>query len=358
MKKNLLDNESENPLNEWPKNGLEFLKACPVCNQSSNKILYNNLRDRIFFCAPGSWTMFQCTRCGVAYLNPRPNQETIGLAYKNYYTHLGLQRQKPEDLTGFSFVRRSLANGYRNWRYGSRLKPSCKLGLLFVFFPPWREILDVDLRFLPKWKPGANVLDIGCGNGMFLKLAKEVGWNAYGADPDPQARLIGQAEGIEIRQGGIESFSEKENFFEVITLSHVIEHVPDPVKLIAECLKLLKPGGQLYIDTPNIQSFGHRTFGRNWFHLDPPRHLTIFNWRALEHTLLRLGYIKLKRKLRTLVFASSLSGSEAIRLRKSPLSFYNHPQLKYWVKGYLASFLSHFNYEQSEFITLLAFKPK
>jgi SAM-dependent methyltransferase len=77
--------------------------------------------------------------------------------------------------------------------------------------------------------------------------------------------------------------------FDVITLSHVIEHVPDPVATLKDCASRLRKGGRLIVATPNIKSWGHRYFGEKWVGLDPPRHLMLFSPRNLAQCAERAG---------------------------------------------------------------------
>jgi hypothetical protein len=72
---------------EWPANGLEVVDRCPVCGEGEREILHQGLRDQVFYCAPGEWTLYCCRGCCSAYLDPRPTAETIYLAYRKYYTH-------------------------------------------------------------------------------------------------------------------------------------------------------------------------------------------------------------------------------------------------------------------------------
>jgi len=71
----------------WPEDGLERVGRCPLCASSSRSVRHTDLSDRLFRAAPGRWTLHDCAGCGGAYVDPRPTRETIGLAYRSYYTH-------------------------------------------------------------------------------------------------------------------------------------------------------------------------------------------------------------------------------------------------------------------------------
>lgn len=78
--------------------------------------------------------------------------------------------------------------------------------------------------------------------------------------------------------------------FDVITLAHVIEHVHHPVSVLEACYQLLKTGGHIWMDTPNIASQGHEQFGRNWRGLEPPRHLVLFTLQSMRNALESVGF--------------------------------------------------------------------
>jgi SAM-dependent methyltransferase len=107
--------------------------------------------------------------------------------------------------------------------------------------------------------------------------------------------------------------------FDAVTLSHVIEHLHDPVESLAACLRLLKPGGQIWVATPNVEGLGHRRFGRDWFGLDPPRHLVIFTRRALDRALRSAGF-ESRSFLRTYRGQMIVAASEAIACEGEPLT--------------------------------------
>jgi SAM-dependent methyltransferase len=111
---------------------------------------------------------------------------------------------------------------------------------------------------------------------------RELGWEVVGVEPDPEAaRVATEEHGLPVFTGALEEARLPASSFDAITLSHLIEHVPDPVATLMACARLLKRGGKLVALTPCVESLGHTVFRRSWFHLDPPRHLHLFSMRAL-----------------------------------------------------------------------------
>jgi 2-polyprenyl-3-methyl-5-hydroxy-6-metoxy-1,4-benzoquinol methylase len=143
--------------------------------------------------------------------------------------------------------------------------------------------------FLPALACG-QLLDIGCGNGSFLAGMRERGWEVQGLEPDSEAAdLARKRHGLKVITGTLEETSLSVSSVDAITLNHVIEHVPDPVGLLSECRRILKPGGKLVVATPNVESLAHRMSGVRWQHLDPPRHLCLFSSRALTACVEKAG---------------------------------------------------------------------
>jgi len=285
----------------WPQDELEMLGACPICSSAEREVLYDGLVDNVFYCAPGKWTMWRCTNCHSAYLDPRPSFRSIGLAYSAYYTH---KERPPATKTDYSTlsawrkIRRRLANGYINWRYGAHEEPALPIGALALMLAPQvRALLGRGYRHLPPLPVnGGSILDVGCGNGVFIELATSLGWNAVGIDPDPAAVANCLSRGLEVTHGGIEKFDGQESLFDSITLSHVIEHLHDPAAMLRHCHRLLKPDGQLWLETPNIDSLGHRRYRINWRGLEPPRHLVVFNPRSLSQALSAAGFRRVQTR--------------------------------------------------------------
>ena len=308
-----LDQPWEKP---WPANELERVVSCPVCKSRVREDMHKGLVDNVFYCAPGKWNSWRCVECRACYLDPRPTPESIHSAYSTYYTHQSVATKTTYDsLDWLRRVRRRLVNGYTNWRFSTREQPAALLaGPLLWFSWMQRRRLDREYRDLPRLPAiGGSLLDVGCGSGSFLGIARSCGWSTVGVDPDPKACMNARSQGFEVHEGGIGHFDGQSNVFDVITMSHVIEHVHDPVATLKACNRLLKPGGQLWLETPNIDSLGHWRYGRDWRGLEPPRHLVLFNQSSLTTALSRVGFLSIQSNVGPSPLLPMVKASEAIR---------------------------------------------
>lgn len=307
-------------LKPWPDGGLENVDACPVCSSSSRTVLYQDLVDKIFFVAPGRWNLWSCNGCRSAYLDPRPNEKTIGLAYSSYYTHSTIDSDAvPSTLVGR--LRRSLANGYLNDRFGVSREPSLLAGKWVARgLPNLRANLDYRYRNMPRCNSGGKLLDVGFGDGSFLRQAEAAGWAAYGIDTDPVACENATKAGLKVECAPLSEFVGRDGDFDYVTMAHVIEHVHDPRTTLEYLFDLIAPGGQLWIDTPNISSAGHKCFAENWHGLDAPRHLVLFNWASISQLLTEVGFRSIKKLPYVSLAPHFHMRSRAIRSGRDPYS--------------------------------------
>ena len=124
-----------------------------------------------------------------------------------------------------------------------------------------------------------QILDIGAGTGDFLSVAKNDGWKTAGIEPSDKAKAIAKSKGVAF----VEQTSELENhFFDVISMWHVLEHVPDLDKQIKELKRLLKPAGTIIIAVPNFKSFDAKHYGKFWAAYDVPIHFWHFSKTAIK----------------------------------------------------------------------------
>ncbi|WP_413999753.1 class I SAM-dependent methyltransferase [Flavobacterium sp. W1B] len=124
-----------------------------------------------------------------------------------------------------------------------------------------------------------RILDIGAGTGDFLSVAKQNGWETIGVEPSAKAKKIAKNKGISF----VEETSELEsNSFDVITMWHVLEHVPNLDNQIKELKRLLKPKGTLIIAVPNFKSFDAKYYGAFWAAYDVPIHFWHFSKKTIK----------------------------------------------------------------------------
>ncbi|WP_298397471.1 class I SAM-dependent methyltransferase [Flavobacterium sp.] len=135
------------------------------------------------------------------------------------------------------------------------------------------------LKLINSESPKGRILDIGAGVGDFLSVAKNDGWEIIGKEPSEKAKAIAQKKGVVFVNDLIELES---NSFDVITMWHVLEHVPDLENQIAELKRLLKPNGTILIAVPNFKSFDANHYKHFWAAYDVPIHLWHFSKTAIQ----------------------------------------------------------------------------
>jgi 2-polyprenyl-3-methyl-5-hydroxy-6-metoxy-1,4-benzoquinol methylase len=289
---------SNKPLMPWPSDRLEVVDKCPLCTSPNKRILESSLVDWMSDPPTGFWEMMVCTDCGAAYLTPRPVLESIKDAYSKYHTHTS----EKDDLV---HTRLRSIKDYIAKRYYTVTSKSGSF-IDYIVYITIRMLFPVSLYFDAKsrhifkvqGKPG-RLLDIGCGNGEFLRFASGFGWTVVGVDVDEHAVFEARSNGLDVRSGSIDAIESNEKF-DFISLSHVIEHVHDPIALIQRCYTLLNDGGTLWMETPNIESFGYAVYKSVWRGLEPPRHLILFNQSSLNELLSRSGFVSIRQKLHSL----------------------------------------------------------
>ena len=269
----------------WPQNELERVSHCPVCGSPGRELLYTGLTDRVFFCAPGKWDLYRCLDCESAFLDPRPTQNSIGKAYSAYFTHE--QDEVPNNSIGL--IKTKIKNGYLNVTYGLTLNPSWNFaGHLLKLLPYRKPPINRILHYLPIKR--GSLADIGCGNGQSLNIIKKLGWETWGIDPDPKAVEVAKSTGAKVFQSSLPDTGLPSDYFDVVILNHVIEHLHDPIASFKEVYRILKPGGMIWVATPNLKSEGLRTFHSNWRGLEPPRHLVLFTPESLKLSCIKTGF--------------------------------------------------------------------
>jgi len=274
---------------------------CYLCGREG-AALYENQRDRLWN-APGVWSLMRCRDCDFIWINPKPVPEDIHKLYSDYFTHdidheasgsLDFSRLCWKKKIRYSILRSGFNYNFAVpgfWAFTGKLLSSVSL---------LKELAGRSIMYLEGDRRG-RLLDVGCGNGQLLSRMKGLGWDVYGTEPDPQAAGIakGQMNLDKASYGMLEDIKYPDNYFDVITMNHVIEHVYDPVSTLQECRRILKPTGIIVIATPNVNGLASRIFGENARHLEVPRHLFLFSPKSIKAVLVKSGF-KLIRQRYTL----------------------------------------------------------
>jgi len=298
---------------------------CMLCGEEG-RLLYAQLRDRLFS-APGEWSVRLCADrfCGLMWLDPMPEVSEIYKAYETYYTHAEALARPGGLARLFAAAKRGyLANHYG---YGEGVSVAERLaGLLPWLYPGRPAELDFSVMWLSRSTRG-RLLDVGAGAGWLVAHMQRLGWRAEGLDFDSKAVARARARGLVVYLGTLASQRFADASFDAVTMSHSIEHVHDPVAWLAEAHRILRPSGRLALATPNSASMLHRRFCQNWFPLDPPRHLQLFNRLALDAALRRAGFTRLRLFTSVRDANGAYLGSRAIRKRGHYDMTARHPAL-------------------------------
>jgi 2-polyprenyl-3-methyl-5-hydroxy-6-metoxy-1,4-benzoquinol methylase len=237
----------------------ERVDYCPVCESALKD---HALIVKDYMVSGESFAISRCRQCSFHYTNPRPTKEELGKYYESdrYLSH----QSKQKSLFG------TLYEWARN------------------------KALQQKLKWVEEYAGKDKLLDYGCGAGYFMKYAEKQGWKAYGVEPNEKARALakGNFKG-EVYSTLDEMHKQK---FDVITLFHVLEHVPDLNETLRKLRKRLHKKGTLFIALPNHESYDAKKYTELWAAWDVPRHLYHFN----QHTA-SLLFKKHKLKLEAIL---------------------------------------------------------
>jgi 2-polyprenyl-3-methyl-5-hydroxy-6-metoxy-1,4-benzoquinol methylase len=196
----------------------------------------------------------------------------------------------------------------------------------------WESRRDARLARLvgPPTSSGARLLDVGCATGTFLVRARAQGWQVRGIEPgEHMVAFARSTHGLDVELGGAEAAAGRfdSGSFDIITLWDVVEHLQHPLRVMRHLFDLLKPGGTLYLATPNEDGWLPRAHWHLlrpvlgiWPHPEPPRHLYQFSRKTIER-----------------LFESA--GFEAVRVRHDEIplwytsGFVGVPGMKEWLQG-------------------------
>ncbi|NCC70615.1 class I SAM-dependent methyltransferase [bacterium] len=227
---------------------MEKINNCPICDNNS---FIDFMRIKDYFLSQEEFTVQECKKCGFRFVNPRPAPENLQKYYmsENYISHSDTKKGIINKAYHF----------FRNYNLSRKYK------------------------YISQNIQKGNILDIGCATAAFLKYCKNKNWNVSGIEPNENARDFAK------KNNGIEVKSETElknfenNFFDVITLWHVLEHVDDLNFYFSEIKRIIKKNGTVFIAVPNHLSFDAFKYKNYWAAWDVPRHLYHFTQESMNN---------------------------------------------------------------------------
>lgn len=228
--------------------GDKILSKCIVCSSSSST----------FFCSRENNIYVSCKVCGHVYLPQTLNRHTNSKPTVKKSTHhvTGLKQE-----WDFSEVKRT-------------------------------QVFKPRLQNIGKYTSPGKLLDIGCSNGAFIEAANLYGWEASGIEPRISSADFARNRGLTVYNEFLQELCFEEGSFNAITMWQVIEHLPDPGDLLAECRRVLTQGGILALSTPNIKSIGWKLLKSDWPAIDPRNHFHLFDIKTLDRIMNTSGFEK------------------------------------------------------------------
>ncbi|MEO7987947.1 MAG: class I SAM-dependent methyltransferase [Chryseolinea sp.] len=227
------------------------VNICPVCEESQFSPVTSCVDNTV---SHETFKIIKCTNCDFTLTSPRPENDKLGDYYHsdNYISH----SNKATTLLD------------RVYLLARRFTLRWKVNLLLKYHPNHNKI---------------NILDYGCGTGEFLKTCKDSGYAISGVEPSQNAR----AKSSETNQIKIQESLEGLDCqrFNIITMWHVLEHIPDFEAVIQKLKSKLTDGGVLFIAVPNHKSFDGQHYQKHWAGFDVPRHLWHFSSGTMKKVL-------------------------------------------------------------------------
>jgi len=227
---------------------------CPSCDSLNGDIISRGY-DFEYFTCKNEFEFKFCNSCEIAYLSPRPMIDQLRIIYPKTYNAVNFHKMK---------------------------NPFIKYGRYYA--------QKAKIKSLKKYiKPGFKVLDIGCGSGSLLMIMKKFyGENItlYGNDIDESPLKFLQNNGIKTIEGRFEDIDISDNYFDIIILNQVIEHLDSVKDIVNKAQKLLSKDGILFIETPCMKGLDYLLFKEKyWGGWHFPRHWTIFNDNSLSNLI-------------------------------------------------------------------------
>lgn len=256
----------------------ESVKTCRICKNSRLELAWIACGDITFNTTSDVFDYYRCMECNCLNIYPLPLETQLSGYYRNYYTK-GSQKSS-------AFKKKWLKLKQQFIEYCQSDNPSLIERLLFGLLLKNKMIST--LRYQPISCSPARVLDVGYGDASFLILSKRLGHEVYGYEFDQQLNSKAREYGIRIIDDPTQS-TDYQEFFDYVSLNHVVEHVTDPYEFLQCLVMKTKTDGKIFLETPNVESITHKIFGQYWRGLEAPRHL---------HLLSEAGILRIAERLK------------------------------------------------------------
>lgn len=239
----------------------------------------------------------RCQACGLHFQNPRPAGEHLKACYREHY--YAYQPRAPKQLHGLAAFGHRLEwwtkMGLRQafWGYPCSGGSAKRWALRLILWPLWVRmcVLGKDLKVIP-YQGHGRFLDVGCGTGSELAYQRQCGLSVAGVEWSRSAAQSARDHyGLDVRAGTLEEAKFQDRAFDVIHMSHVFEHVPNPAATLDEMHRILDLNGLVILKVPNMASLSAKRFGQCWFALELPRHLYHFTPETITELLRRHGFL-------------------------------------------------------------------
>ncbi len=271
--------------------------ACCLCRATAGYRPVLTATNFNLECGPAAaFQIVQCQRCGLQFTNPRPTPAFLAAFYPQQYYAYQPKPPKPQHsglkalgarIEGWS----KLAVRQAFWNYPAGMLYQWLVRLLCWPLALRMCLLGKDLKIIP-YRGQGRFLDVGCGTGGDLVYQRQFGlqvagveWNASAAE---RARLD---HGLDVRAGTLESARFPDQSFDMIHMSHVFEHLPNPARTLDELHRLLDANGLLILKVPDAGSASAARFGPHWLGYDVPRHLYHFTRQTMAKLLQEHGFV-------------------------------------------------------------------
>ena len=270
---------------------------CILCGaDDAVPVLVSGSRDRESP-PPERFQLVRCRRCTLHFLHPQPDADTLKTYYpEDYYAYtqtellpITIHRTSVSERLGW-WTKRGIRRAFHGYPCPGGV--AARWALRLVLWPLWirMRLLGKDLKVLPYHGAG-RLLELGCGAGSSLDYQRFYGFQVTGVEPSAAAARVARTRyGLEVRVGALEDARFPERSFDVAHLSHVFEHLSDPVATLRELHRVLEPEGLLVLKLPNIAGVSAGRFGPFWLGLDLPRHLYHFSPETITALLQRHGF--------------------------------------------------------------------